>query len=280
VSASVAALLEHATDLQALTLWQPWAWAVATPEVGKDVENRGWEPPPSALSRPLAVHAGLTYDADSAARIAEELGVRVPGKAECVRGAVVAVAVLARAEAHSRSRWWVPGNVAWCLEGTVALPRPVPCKGAQGLWRLPPEVLAQVRAQVLEALAPARVFVRVHGSDARSGRALLLAREEPAAPTRVSVRVHGGSSRGGPAVVTDTVTIHGGRVVPCADCQRPILRYGPGPHRHGGYLLARVESAPDGSPWPTCGHGERYRRNCLGKPETPPCCSGLNGGAP
>ncbi|SEL11223.1 hypothetical protein SAMN05444354_1047 [Stigmatella aurantiaca] len=253
MSTSVAALLERATDLQALTLWQPWAWAVATPEVGKDVENRGWEPPPSALGRPLAIHAGLTYDADSAASIAEELGVRVPGKAQCVRGTVVAVAVLARAEAHSRSRWWISGNVAWCLEGTVALPRPVPCKGAQGLWRLPPEALAQVRAQVLEALAPA-------------------------APTRVSGRVHGGSSRGGPAVVTGAVTIRGGQVVPCEDCRRPILGYGPRPHRHGGYLLAREVSAPDGAPWPDCGHGERYRMNCLGKPEAPPCCTGTDGG--
>jgi hypothetical protein len=250
VSPSVAALLEHATDLQALTLWQPWAWAVATPEVGKDVENRGWTPPPSALGRPLAIHAGLTYDAGSAARIADELGVRVPGKAECARGAVVAVAVLARAQAQSRSRWYVPGNVAWCLEGTVALPRPVPCKGAQGLWRLPPETLAQVRDQVLEAVAPA-------------------------APTRVSVRVHGGSSRRGPSVVTSAVTIRGARAVPCEDYRRVILRYGEGPHRHGGYLLAREA----GSAWPSCKHGERYRRDCLGRPAAPPCCAGQEGGA-
>jgi hypothetical protein len=107
-------------------------------------------PPPSALGRPLAIHAGLTYEVSSATSIEEELGVRVLGKAQCVRGAVVAVAVLARAESHGRSRWWMPGNVAWWLESTtVLLPRPVPCKGAQGLWRLPPEALARVRAKVI-----------------------------------------------------------------------------------------------------------------------------------
>lgn len=39
---------------------------------------------------------------------------------------------------------WFCGPVGWYLRDVVAI-KPVPCKGAQGLWSLPPEVLADVR---------------------------------------------------------------------------------------------------------------------------------------
>jgi len=39
-------------------------------------------------------------------------------------------------------------NYGWQLANIIALPTPVPCKGAQGLWPLPPDVLGQVRRQI------------------------------------------------------------------------------------------------------------------------------------
>lgn len=174
--------------MNALTLWNPWAWAMA--HAGKPVENRTWEPPSRVLGQLLAIHAGKTLDHDAIFDIADEFGVApenwdIPSVApdlegvrrvgRLVPGAIVAVGVLAGfvrdngagyihpagVEAAQLSeaeilRWarqtpWYQGPVGWVVVKRIALPTPVPCKGAQGLWTLPPEVEAQVRAQIGEA---------------------------------------------------------------------------------------------------------------------------------
>lgn len=45
---------------------------------------------------------------------------------------------------------WEAGT--WCrdLADVQVLARPVPCKGALGLWRVPPEIAARVREEVTE----------------------------------------------------------------------------------------------------------------------------------
>jgi hypothetical protein len=48
---------------------------------------------------------------------------------------------------------WAIGPICWSLTDVVALPHPVPCKGHQGLWELPPDVLEEVLAQVAEVNA-------------------------------------------------------------------------------------------------------------------------------
>ena len=42
---------------------------------------------------------------------------------------------------------WASGPYCWEVDRVTELPEPVACKGAQGLWPLPPEVLARVRMQ-------------------------------------------------------------------------------------------------------------------------------------
>jgi hypothetical protein len=41
------------------------------------------------------------------------------------------------------------GRVAWELADVRALERPVPCVGAQGLWRVPGDVESRVREQIM-----------------------------------------------------------------------------------------------------------------------------------
>jgi hypothetical protein len=43
---------------------------------------------------------------------------------------------------------FAPGRWAWILEDIRPLPEPVPCRGAQGLWNVPADVEAAVRAQL------------------------------------------------------------------------------------------------------------------------------------
>lgn len=45
------------------------------------------------------------------------------------------------------SKWYM-GQVGWVLDEVVTLPKPVPCRGAQGLWTLPADVESAVLAQL------------------------------------------------------------------------------------------------------------------------------------
>lgn len=147
--------------MKALTLIQPWAWCITHSD--KRVENRTWEPPASLLGERFAIHAGkASVDEAIVCRLACE-DIEVPE--ELPRGAIVGTARLigiARdlgaltvapgvdshvVTAHAFDRWWI-GPIGWVLGGVFRLREPVPCRGAQGLWTVPAEVLARIEEQM------------------------------------------------------------------------------------------------------------------------------------
>ena len=42
-----------------------------------------------------------------------------------------------------QDEWWM-GPYAWTLDDVIAMPEPIPCRGAQGLWLVPDDVLARM----------------------------------------------------------------------------------------------------------------------------------------
>jgi len=150
------------TDLiYAITLWQPWAAVIV--DGPKDIENRTWQPPAWIIGRRVAIHAGKTYDATGAAWIEDkmrELGeMRVPRLALLeARSAVVGVAtitgfvrpdgldLLRRGPCHRA--WHIHDQVGFVLEDRRALAVPVPCRGAQGFWKMDDAVVEQVGGQL------------------------------------------------------------------------------------------------------------------------------------
>lgn len=147
--------LEAATgEMRALTVRQPYAWAIAVGE--KDVENRSRATHYRGL---LAIHAakavyreGIDDPLVLKAIAGKEFAI---GEAESSLGAVVAVALLAGCHHESTERprnscssWGRPGMYHWDLAGVRPLARPVPCRGKLGLWRLPGDVAQAVRAQL------------------------------------------------------------------------------------------------------------------------------------
>lgn len=161
--------ITSARPLRALTIIQPWAHLIVLGR--KRVENRSWEPTARGLrvGDYLAIHAGMRFDlaswegayetmpddeAPELRALVESAVFSVPQRAgrelvatRVTYGAVVAVARLAAVEdeAPEDEAYWC-GPWGWRLDEVVAI-EPVPCKGAQGLWTLPPEVLATVRAR-------------------------------------------------------------------------------------------------------------------------------------
>lgn len=126
--------------MKALTLHQPWAWAIVA--AGKDIENRTWKPPTSILGHRIAIHAGKTFDLTGANDICDMLHLeQLPAAAE--EGGIVGTAIIAGWEAISSSRWF-NGPIGWRLTGIQRLATPIPCRGAQRLWTVPPEIAALV----------------------------------------------------------------------------------------------------------------------------------------
>lgn len=156
--------------MRALTIIQPWAHLIV--RGAKRVENRTWEPTVRGLAPGdyLAIHAGKSVDlgcwegayktmpddeAPALRELVESVVYTVPEKRGreyagtlVPYGAVVGVARFVGVE-DERPRdeeegYWC-GPWGWRLDDVRAI-EPVPCGGAQGLWWLPPDVYAAVRA--------------------------------------------------------------------------------------------------------------------------------------
>lgn len=140
-------------EIWGLTIWQPWAWLIT--HNTKRVENRGWRPPDKAIGQYLALHAGKTLEPGVQAWLWSQ-GISVIIPADLPAGAVVGVARLTgvvsmASQLPVEQQPWFAGPFGWTLSDVVAI-EPVECAGSQGLWRLPPAVLAEVRGRYREAL--------------------------------------------------------------------------------------------------------------------------------
>lgn len=132
--------------MRALTVRQPWAWAIV--HAGKDVENRSRNIA-GAYRGPVAIHAGLAPATD--AQGWWPLGDFIPSEAWRVRGAIIGVADLVdshRVGAEPRdgwcSRWSLGSGQHLVLANARPLLDPIPIAGALGLWRLPSDVLREL----------------------------------------------------------------------------------------------------------------------------------------
>ncbi|WP_147446667.1 hypothetical protein [Corallococcus sp. CA047B] len=111
------------------------------------MENRGPRFPSPPIGSWLAIHNGKTWDKDNAEAMATEFGLRVPAESEHPAGVIIGVArveSVTRGTAFRPSRWFMGETGLWLADRTPI--EPVPCRGAQGLWVLPEDVLRQVRA--------------------------------------------------------------------------------------------------------------------------------------
>lgn len=148
--------------MKAITLLHPWPFAICY--LGKDVENRGWKPTPGQLKpgQRFAIHGAAT-PVGKFWRAAEEWRLEILAKhgipggtplLEMVQKCQGIVATVELAWLHSAnpyhatpacsSPWRDESGWGWCLRGLLVLPDPIPCKGRQGLWNVPPDILERL----------------------------------------------------------------------------------------------------------------------------------------
>lgn len=163
-------VLEH-DQVRGLTLWRPWPWAFT--HADKRVENRPVRPPRKLVGMYLALHSGLKFDADAAIRMREgrygnaaracrcdsdahpHTEITCVGKVDAVSEFMLNAEMEPDDPRFARNPWAF-GRFVIDLPTLIVLPTPVPCRGAQGYWRLPPDVFEQVRDQVAEATRKGR----------------------------------------------------------------------------------------------------------------------------
>lgn len=130
--------------MKAITIKQPWVHAIL--HEGKDIENRSWQ---RSFRGWLAIHAAAQPRRD----VDFPRGHRVPDLGKLSYSAICGVACVVDIVTKSRSKWfWRPDdgsiNYGWILEDVKGLKTPIPCKGALGLWNLPPDVLRELQSQL------------------------------------------------------------------------------------------------------------------------------------
>jgi activating signal cointegrator 1 len=141
--------------VRALSLTQPWATAII---IGvKQIETRSWY---TSHRRCIAIHAAKGFPgwAKEFAATEHTLG-RLPGRFP--RGAIIGLATIQDVRRTEALRGSISalerlygdydaGRWGWVLTDIRALPEPITCKGALGLWAVPQEIMALIKATVTE----------------------------------------------------------------------------------------------------------------------------------
>lgn len=145
--------------MKAISLWQPYATLVAIQ--AKQYETRSWAP---SYTGPLAIHAAKRWTRDQrelTARFDRYLDRAGWGRGlldDLPFGAFVATAEIWSDDIFQAEKIrdelevlelefgdYGDGRFAWRLSEVMSLWEPVPCRGYQKLWNVPPEMVARMR---------------------------------------------------------------------------------------------------------------------------------------
>jgi hypothetical protein len=134
--------------VKALSLWQPWASAIALGH--KLIETRSWS---TRYRGPLLIHAAKTFPKEARDFAAVERGFgRMPERVPL--GAIVCVAelysvrpteeiaLISALEKRYGDYTW--GRFAWMLRNVQAFSEPIGYRGAQGLFEVPDSIIKEV----------------------------------------------------------------------------------------------------------------------------------------
>lgn len=133
--------------MKALSIKQPWLYCITDlVENPKRIENRTWKPRASMIGETIALHASKgtsQIDFYTAGEMAWEQFDAIDHDCPMPRGAIVATAKIVSVVTISDD-FWFAGPFGWVLDDVERIPDPIPCRGALGLWTVPPSVLEAV----------------------------------------------------------------------------------------------------------------------------------------
>lgn len=133
----------------ALSLWQPWAWAMFDQYCMKDIENR---PMRTAFRGRIAIHVSQKTPRDDYNRGKDKIerfisaGVidsrcQVPYYSEIEHGCIIGVVTITDCVEKSGSKWFV-GPFGYPVTDATPV-KPIPAKGSQGFWNINAELASK-----------------------------------------------------------------------------------------------------------------------------------------
>jgi hypothetical protein len=138
--------------IRGLTLKHPWTWAVL--ELGKNIENRQWQPPLEMIGQHIAIHGGVAPTSRPAwNEVREDVSVIYEGilrklpQADQERLRDYFAREFPGKNNHKGTEIVLEEVIRPGIVAVVRLENPVPCRGAQKLWTLPDDVLERVRTE-------------------------------------------------------------------------------------------------------------------------------------
>ena len=123
----------YSQRMKIISIKQPWASLIATG--AKDVENRTW---PTRYRGPVLIHSSQRADDVTSDEIERRFGVRLPSTLPL--GGIVGLSEIIGCVKLHPSKWYAPGNWAFVLEHSIALPF-VQWKGQLGIRDAPRSLL-------------------------------------------------------------------------------------------------------------------------------------------
>ena len=132
--------------MKALSIQQPWAWAIATGK--KDVENRTW---PTKRRGWVLIHAGKKVDLEAMRELTRRGVLR--GTEDMQTGAIVGAMRIDDCVTTSKSEWF-SGPHGFTIGDAVEFKRPLAMPGMLGFFEVPPgwpELEEQLPAEAREA---------------------------------------------------------------------------------------------------------------------------------
>lgn len=129
--------------MNVLSVHEPFATMII--QGHKPIENRTW-PPPKSLMKPgerFAIHATIrAVDLEDMNFCSEVSGLAVSVIASSIQPGHILGTVEFRGVSTKHPSLWFVGPIAWLLAEPRELAHPIPYRGQQGLWKLPPDVVA------------------------------------------------------------------------------------------------------------------------------------------
>lgn len=135
--------------MYALTILQPWAWAII--HAGKVIENRTWPLPAQIIGQRIAIHAAKRSMPAEFATMAKYLRLAhspldVPNPDDLVFGAIIGTVEVTECVARSDSSWFI-GQHGFILRNPRMLTTPIICTGRQLFWHVPNKMARRIHAQ-------------------------------------------------------------------------------------------------------------------------------------
>ena len=123
--------------IYALTVRQPWAWAII--HAGKDFENRDWPKHPARrFSGRVCIHAGLSMlkeEYEAARAFIEWFGIEVPEASDLKFGTILGVADLGAYSTTVESKWRIENSPGFPIISASAVDFPFRVQGGQGIFK-------------------------------------------------------------------------------------------------------------------------------------------------